>query len=200
MEGHPDNVAAALLGGFSICVSSSNGGGLRYTTIPVPAELRAVLFIPHFRLSTERAREVLPVQVSRRDAVYNIGRASLLVAGLTTGRLDILRVATEDRLHQPYRESLFPAAKGLFAAALEAGALGVFLSGAGPTILALVSGNEEAIAARFEEKARDLGIAGRTLVVDVCQNGATVIEGEQNRPEKRPPASRRTSNAGARAS
>lgn len=180
LEGHPDNVAAALLGGFTICVSNSNGSGLRYATVPVPAELRAVLFIPHFRVPTERARAVLPGQVSRRDAVYNIGRASLLVAGLSTGRFDILRVATEDRLHQPYRESLFPAAKELFAAALEAGALGVFLSGAGPTILALVDGregsaNEEKVAGRFAEMARDLGTAGRTLILDICHSGAAVV-------------------------
>lgn len=181
IEGHPDNVAAALLGGFTICVSNSNGSGLRYATVPVPTELRAVLFIPHFRVSTERARAVLPGQVSRRDAVHNIGRASLLVAGLTTGRFDILRVATEDRLHQPYRESLFPAAKKLFAAALEAGALGVFLSGAGPTILALVKGNEERVATRFEEMARDVGTAGRTLILDICHTGAAVIRGATTR-------------------
>lgn len=175
IEGHPDNVAAALLGGLTICVSDGRGSFLGYAAVPVPSELRAVLFIPHFRLSTERARAVLPAHVSRRDAVYNIGRASLLVAALATGQLNVLRLATEDRLHQPYRESLFPAAKKLMAAALDAGALGAFLSGAGPTILAFVRDDGRQVAARMENTALETGTAGRTLVLDICPSGATVI-------------------------
>ena len=136
IEGHPDNVAPALLGGLVLSVIAD--GRVVTARIPVPPDLRGVLFIPSFTISTRDARRRLPRRVSLEDAVFNIGRSSLLVAAMTTGRLELLRVATQDRLHQPYRQVLFPAMPLLFDAALKAGALGVWLSGAGSALMALV--------------------------------------------------------------
>ena len=98
-----------------------------------------MLFIPDFRIATADARAVLPAQVSLQDAVFNAGRAALLIAGMATDRPEYFKLATQDRLHQPYRQSLFPAMKVIFRAALDCGALGVFLSGSGSTVLALAA-------------------------------------------------------------
>lgn len=176
LEGHPDNVTPALLGGFQIVVSD----GLELITSPVPVqrELRAVLFIPDLEMPTKRARAILSQEVSRFDAVYNIGRAAMLVLALSRGQMDLLRVATQDRLHQPARESIFPNMGRLFDAAREAGAAGVFLSGAGPTILALTKKNTRAIGSALAAAARREGITGSWRTVDLAARGAHVVEAE----------------------
>ena len=135
LEGHPDNVAPALMGGLVLVVREEDH--LMTTTISVPEDMRAVLLIPEFSIATEEARSVLPDSISRQDAVYNMGRVALLVNALSTQRVEDLMAATKDRLHQPYRGRLFPAMKVIFSGALKAGALGVFLSrqrshGSGP--------------------------------------------------------------------
>jgi homoserine kinase len=127
----------------------------------VPPQLKGVLFIPDFEMPTEESRALLPSQISRKDAVYNLGRVALLVNALATGQLQYLRVATQDRLHQPARQSLFPAMSSFFEAALEAGAWGVFLSGGGPTILALTTDREEDIGKALLSTAQKAGINGK---------------------------------------
>ena len=149
IEGHPDNVAAALRGGLQLVVTDQDR--LYAAPVPVPSELSAVLFIPDFRIATADARAVLPAQVSLQDAVFNAGRAALLIAGMASGKPEYFKLATQDRLHQPYRQSLFPAMKLLFRAALDCGALGVFLSGSGSTVLALASGREMTVAYEMAE-------------------------------------------------
>ncbi len=106
------------------------------------------------------ARSVLRKEVSMEDAVFNMGRAALLVAGMTTNHPEYLRVATQDRLHQPYRQDLFPAMKLLFQAAMDAGALGVFLSGSGSTVLALTQGREMTVGYEMAEAAKQAGVDG----------------------------------------
>ncbi len=169
LEGHPDNVAPAFLGGMVVVVQET--GRAIYAHVPVPAGLKAALFVPDFAMLTKEARRVLPRRVERADAVYNIGRAALLVAALTQGRLELLDVATRDRLHQPYREALFPAMPRLFGAAREAGALGVFLSGAGSTVLALCQENAEGVTQAMATAAREAGIGGRLLVIPLSPQG-----------------------------
>ncbi len=171
-EGHPDNVAPALLGGLVLCVADDRR--LTSIALPVPFDLRAVLFIPNFAMPTEEARRLLPSHVPYRDAVFNVGRAAMLIAAFQTGRLELLKIATEDRLHQPYRRDMFPAMPRLLAAAMQAGALGAFLSGAGSALLALTRGREEAIAEAFQQAAARSGVVGRTAVVDVERQGAVV--------------------------
>jgi homoserine kinase len=174
IEGHPDNVAAAVLGGFQLVVSE--GQRLYTAPIAIPADLHAVLFIPEFRMATTEARGVLPAAYSREDAVFNMSRAALLVAGLATSRLEYLGIGTQDRLHQPYRQKLFPAMKLLFQAARDAGALGVFLSGSGSTVLALSKGREMTVAYEMAEAARQAGVAGQVKITQPTDQGAHVVE------------------------
>jgi homoserine kinase len=143
---------------------------------PPPSGLRAVLFVPQRELPTAEARRVLPRSVSRADAVYNIGRAALLAACLASGRLEHLDEATRDRLHQPYRERLFPALAPLVEASLEAGALGAYLSGAGPAVCALTSGREEAVAEALAKAARRLELEGETIITAPTSRGAHLVE------------------------
>ena len=170
IEGHPDNVAAALLGGLQLVLTEDQR--LYTAPINVPPELHAVLFIPESRIATSDARAVLPQSVSRADALYNMSRTALLVAGMSTNHPEYLSVATQDRLHQPYRLPLFPAMKLLFKAAQDAGALGVFLSGSGSTVLALTRGREMTVAYEMAEAARQAGVPGRLQITQPTLQGA----------------------------
>jgi homoserine kinase len=170
LEGHPDNVVAALFGGCQVIVQ--DGEDLVFASIPFPPELKAVLFIPDFEMKTTEARKLLPQEVSRADAIYNIGRVALLTTVFATGKLEHLRVATQDRLHQPQRQALFPAMYKIFDAALEAGALGVFLSGGGPTILALAQNSEAEIGKAVSEVAKKFEVEGEVRMAHLSSEGA----------------------------
>lgn len=174
LEGHPDNVVACLLGGVQVSVQS--GGRVLHCGVPINLPLTAVLFIPTFTMDTRQARHLLPSQVPLADAVFNLGRAALMVAALATGRADLLRTAAEDRLHQPPRTALFPALPAMLDAALQAGALAAWLSGAGSTILALSNGAVEPIGAALQHCAARHEIAGETRVVAIRERGAEIIE------------------------
>ena len=180
LEGHADNVCAALMGGLRVVVIEE--GSLLSSPVPLPEDIHAVLFIPEETISTEQARGVLPSSVPREDAVYNVGRVALLVNALATGNLDGLRFATKDRLHQPYRQGLFPAMKVIFSAATSAGALGVFLSGSGSTILALTVGREMTVAYEMAEAARQAGVAGEVKVTKPSKIGAHAVGDEEKEP------------------
>lgn len=171
-EGHPDNVAPALLGGLVLCVADE--GRLTRVALPVPIDLRAVVFVPSFTMPTEEARRLLPTLVPYRDAVFNLGRAALMIAAFQTGQLELLRIASEDRLHQPYRREMFPSMPRFIHAALEAGALAACLSGAGSAIIALSRGRERQVEAAYRETAVQTGVSGRITVVDVDRQGAQV--------------------------
>lgn len=147
LEDHPDNVGASLFGG--IVAAHWDGVRAEYIRIEPHDRLEVLVIIPDFHLSTEKARNVLPQQIPMRDAVHNIACASLLVAALATGNLDMIRHAMRDALHQPYRAKLVPGMDRILAEATNHGALGVALSGAGPTLLALADSNS-AEKARLE--------------------------------------------------
>jgi homoserine kinase len=133
-------------------------------------------------MPTEEARRLLPSHVPYRDAVFNVGRAALLIAAFQTGRLELLRIATEDRLHQPYRREMFPAMPRLIQAAMLAGALAAFLSGAGSAVLALTRGHEAEVGQAFRSAAQRAGVDGRVVVVDVDRQGAQVEVEEEHQP------------------
>ena len=174
VEGHPDNAAPAVYGGCCISVKGNDGWVVDQT--PLPEDLRAVAFIPDVSTNTSEARAVLPSQVSREDAVFNLSRTALFVNALATGRLKMLRHATEDRLHQPQRGKFFPAMKNIIRAALDGGAHGAFLSGAGPTVLALTTGREVTILYEMSEAARKSSAPGRAVVLSPAPTGAHVVQ------------------------
>jgi homoserine kinase len=184
LEGHPDNVAPALLGGLVVAITE--GDHFVCAPVPVPTGLVAAAFVPDFAMPTDEARRVLPGRIDRADAVFNLGRAALLVAAFATDRPDLLDQATGDRLHQPYRQAIFPAMPRLFDAARAAGSRGVFLSGSGSTILALAVGEESAaaVAEAMATAAQAEGIGGKTLVARVSAQGAQVEVTQSERRER----------------
>jgi homoserine kinase len=133
LEGHPDNVAAAIYGGFVICGEEEEGPTA--ARFDPPGGLEAVAVIPAEEVSTERAREAIPTEVPLADAVANVSAASLLVLGLQTADLDLLARGLADRIHQPRRRDLYPRSMEVVDTAAELGALGATISGAGPTVL-----------------------------------------------------------------
>jgi len=138
IDGHPDNVVPAFLGG--VAVGAMDNGKLIYHKLNVPKlkELAFAVIIPNFPLPTEHARSVLPKKYSRDDVVFNSSRTALLTAALVDGHFGLLKTAMQDAIHQPYRSKLVPGMDDIFKECLDHGALGVFLSGAGPTIIAVV--------------------------------------------------------------
>ncbi len=146
-----------------------NGNGLE-------VECHWVLFIPAKPLSTKRSRNVLPRQVPREDAIFNVGRAALWMAALHTRQWDWLDLATADRLHQPYRSRLVYGMDALFQAAPQAGARGVALSGAGPSVIAFADCRAEKIARTVQRAAARIGLEGRTHIVGTSARGAVVTQ------------------------
>lgn len=171
LEGHPDNVAPALLGGCQLAAKSEQDWVLcpvdwHPTVVPI-------LAIPDFELSTSAARSVLPQNCSYGDAIFNTAHLGLLIKGLETGQTDWLQAALLDRLHQPYRQSLIQGFDQVRQAALTAGAMGLVISGAGPTLLALgTQKNASAIATRMQLAWQHLGIRAQVQIAALDTQGA----------------------------
>ncbi|PZC51280.1 MAG: homoserine kinase [Chloroflexi bacterium] len=174
MEGHADNVTPALFGGFQIVVTDE--GNLIRSEVPLPKELKVVIFVPEQPMPTQEARGLVPQEISLVDAIYNMSRVGLLVNSLSTGKFDSLHVATRDRLHQDARQALLPEMKTLFTSALDGGALGVCLSGAGSSVLALSAGNEITVAREMEQGARIAGIDGSIKITQPTPIGVHSTE------------------------
>jgi homoserine kinase len=169
LEGHPDNALPAVYGGIAIAASSRPGESIR---LAAPSDLKAIVVVPDFDLSTKHARELLPQQYEKADVVYNLQRAALLGAGLASGNWNVLREAMRDRFHQPYRRAVVP---GL-ADALRVDApelIGIALSGAGPSVLALIRDRVawRPIAARIEACFAAAGIASRSYRLPFAPRG-----------------------------
>ena len=176
IEGHADNVAPALLGGFTINVQE---GGLRTRRIKIPGPLRAVLAVPDFPLSTRKARAIMPRRVDLADAVYNAGHAAWLAVALAGGDLSGFGEMLQDRLHQPYRFTLIPGATDVIEAAVAAGALGSVISGSGPTMIAFHKGNKalaQTIGQAMKQAFAAHQIEARIMRMGMDNTG-TLIEG-----------------------
>src|SRR5215213_6697215 len=166
-EGHPDNVAASLYGGFlASCIR--NDGTVLSTKFDWPSQIRVVVVSPHSQLPTHVARAALPRTVSRLDAVHNLQRTAVFIAAIAQQRYDLLWEAMRDRLHQPQRESLVPGLAEALALPRMPGLLGIALSGAGPSIVALVDDNDQEIGVQIAKcfEARTIESTIRTLAVD----------------------------------
>jgi len=173
-ESHPDNLAAALQGSLVAAAVGADGEVLT-AKLSVCEGVCPVVVIPAFGLSTERARAVLPQTYSRQDAVFNIQRAAMTIAALTTGRFSMLREAMRDRIHQPYRAQLIPGFEEILEISVP-GLLGVALSGAGPTVLALAKPEEadaigRVIAGIFEEH----GVKATPSTVNIDTEGRVIL-------------------------
>ncbi|MCM3080114.1 MULTISPECIES: homoserine kinase [Brevibacillus] len=176
-EGHPDNVGASLFGGIIVAtMPETEGEQIPYITLAPPEGLKALVVIPDFALSTEKARNVLPQVYSKQDVIYNVGHSSLLVAALAQGRLDLLGQAMGDRLHQPYRAELVPGLKEILEAATRNGAVGAALSGAGPTILCLTASDSEReqLQSFVDRVMKGHGISYRMMVLEPDDHGVQV--------------------------
>lgn len=136
IEGHPDNTTPAITGG--LVASAMEGEKIYSVTVPVAKEIRFAVFVPPFELKTDAARRALPNTYSRDDAVFNLSRSALITAALFSGSLDNLRVAVQDRLHQPYRKEFIFGYDTVFNLSYELGSYGTCISGAGPSILAII--------------------------------------------------------------
>ena len=147
IEGHPDNSTPAILGGIVTAVLTEDH--LHYVKVELDQQLKFAVFIPNFILSTKTARNILPDMIPRNDAVYNVGRAALLAASIISGKYENLSIATEDRLHQQYRKDMIPGMTEIFDFCKVNGARGIYLSGAGPTLIAILDDKYE----EFENKA-----------------------------------------------
>ena len=176
IEGHPDNVAPAIYGGFTVN-TVTNGLVECFSFLP-RIFMRFVVMVPDFYLSTKSAREVLPAKVPMKDAVFNISHAAMMVAALSRGVGRFLEHAFEDALHQNYRACLIPGMFDVFAAAKKAGAYGAALSGAGPCLIAFVPDDRKCIksvATAMGEAFREYNIESRPLFLGLDTRGARII-------------------------
>ena len=174
LEGHADNIAPALFGGMQITVRDEDAW-LRLR-VPLASGLKIVLYIPDLEMPTRESRARLPQRLSREDAVFNIGRAALLVAALEQGKWDMLDAATQDRLHQSARAELFPALEDIIDAAKDAGAHGAYLSGGGSAIAAFTTEDEERVARLMQQAAVGRGFSGRSLITEPSTAGAELLD------------------------
>ena len=171
-EGHPDNVTASLYGGFvASCIR--NDGTVVTTKFNWPNHIRLVVVSPRSQLPTHVARAALPRTISREDAVHNLQRTALFVSALAQQRYDLLWEAMRDRLHQPHRESLVPGLSEALALPQMEGLLGIALSGAGPSIVALVDSNEEEIGDRVASCFRAHKIESTVRILEADNDGVT---------------------------
>ena len=174
-EGHPDNAVPSLLGG--ICIAScDNDFNCRWERLIPPKDIKVVIGIPEFELSTKKARNILPDKIPIKDAVFNMSRVALLTLALLQKKYELLSVAMEDRLHQPYREKLVPGLREIINKTRAAGAYGAALSGAGPSVISLCNpNNTEKIAKLIQNIWISKRIKSRCLILDFDNTGTQII-------------------------
>ncbi|HYK95752.1 MAG TPA: homoserine kinase [Candidatus Dormibacteraeota bacterium] len=176
IEGHPDNVAPALLGGLTASIALEDR--VESIRLDPPDDIVVLAWIPDRRLRTSDMRRVLPDSVPRADALANLARVAVGVAGLASGRSDVLALLTRDRLHEPYRAAAYPALPHLVNAALAAGAIGACLAGSGSTVVAFVPTNalqiEQAVGAALTATANNMNLPGRLERLSTRRLGSLV--------------------------
>ncbi len=171
IEGHPDNIAPSVFGGFSVSVM--DGGRVVSARFPLSEKLSFTALIPDFKLSTELARSVLPQSYSRADAIFNISRASLMIKALETGDEKLVKAALHDKIHQPYRTCLIEGYDKAEELALSLGACGVCVSGAGPTILCVSA--KEGFSAEMRNTMTEEFPTWQVIELSVDREGAAKI-------------------------
>jgi len=175
IEGHPDNTSPAISGG--LVASAMEGKRVYSVSVPVSEKISFAVMIPPFELKTEKARGVLPPVYSRADTVYNLSRSALMTASLFSGDLQNLRVAVQDRIHQPYRSGLIENYDNVFRMSYELGSLGTYVSGAGPTIISMIdTAGAEEFGRMCASHLEDRGVHGwRIEILHADPQGARII-------------------------
>jgi homoserine kinase len=172
LEGHGDNLAAALYGGF--CIAAAGNGGVRVHRLDWPPRWRAVLFIPDQVSPTHQARRLVPRRPTREDAVFNLGRVAEWVLACTTRDRSLVASAMQDRLHQPGRAQAYPYLEDTIDAAIEAGALGAALSGAGGSVIAIADRNQADVGNAMLRAVGAHGIEGKLATLRTAATGPTL--------------------------
>lgn len=173
IEGHPDNIAPALFGGFVSSLMEDKD--IYYNNINVAKGLKFVAIVPDFTLSTKKAREVLPENISHKIAVENISRVSLLISAFSNGRFDLLKPGLKDGLHQPYRGRLIKGFDEVISKAYEFKALGAYLSGAGPTIMAIIDVEDKNFRRKMEDYLQFKAYNWKVIELEMDLDGAKVL-------------------------
>ncbi len=177
MEGHPDNVAPAMLGGLIVAIIEDHQVVGRQ--IPLGSDFHVTVVLPDFYLPTKQARAALPKRIPLKHAVYNISRAALVVEAFRSGDLTLLGQVMNDRLHQPYRLKLIPGAEAAMDAAHQAGAEAVALSGAGPSLIAFSSKAEAGLGEAMQRAFEAEGLKSRVFHLRASGRGAEIIQKER---------------------
>lgn len=174
IEGHPDNIAPALLGGLTISIVED--GRVICNQVDIPKGIKFVALIPDFTLSTKEARDVLPSTILYKDAIYNIGRVALLISSLANGKFDLLKFGVEDKLHQPYRGELIPGFNEIINKCKKLNSLGVFISGAGPTIMAIIDENDNDFIIKIDKYFKSMNYNWNVKALHIDLIGATLLK------------------------
>lgn len=173
IEGHPDNITPALVGGMT--VSIMNGEAVHYNKIPISGGIKFCALIPKLQLSTKSSRAVLPETIPFKDAVYNVGRVSMLIVALVNADYEGVKLACKDKLHQPYRSGLIKNYSEISRFVKESEALGVFLSGAGPTIMVMLKKDDIDTEKSLEEFLKSLSGNWGTLNLEIDEDGLEIL-------------------------
>ncbi len=173
IEGHPDNVVPAILGGLVIAAVEPDGPIINQIDLP---PLSVIAVTPDLRVSTEEARRILPVMVPRADAIFNLSRTALVIQALTRGDFDLLSRVMNDRLHQPYRKHLITGYDDVIEAARSAGAAAVVISGSGPTLVAFAPDHHSEIAQAMRQAFKQNGVGSRVWILNVDRAGARLVD------------------------
>jgi len=174
IEGHSDNIVPALNGGFNITIIENNK--IIFKKINVDESLKIIVVIPEIKIKTKEVRKILPTEVTREDAIFNLSRASLLTASLITKDYSYLSLAFQDKLHQNYRAKLIPGFYDVVNSAYKEGSLGVALSGSGSSIIAFSNSNEENIAQSMINTFSSFNVNSSYIITTADNNGTIIID------------------------
>ena len=172
IEGHPDNITPAMIGGMT--VSIMNDGANHYNKIPINGGIKFCALIPKLQLSTKSSRAVLPETIPFKDAVYNVGMVSMLIVSLVNGDYEGVKLACKDKLHQPYRMGLIKNYSQISSFVKKSEALGVFLSGAGPTIMVMLKKDDSNTERKLKEFLNGLSGNWETLNLEIDEDGLNI--------------------------
>lgn len=177
IEGHPDNVCPAIFGGLVSTIMLDNKKPL-YNCVDIKEGVKFIALIPRFKLSTEKARSILPKEVPFKDCIYNIGRAALLISCFSNGNYTLLREATKDKIHEQFRSKFIENFDEVYNKALELGAFSCFLSGAGPTLMAIVDKDDMNFINQFKKFMNEKNISWDIKDLTIDEQGAKILKGE----------------------